>query len=139
MSMDRRPVCNTAIRKRLKKSDFIVNDQYHVRLREETTKRLIESIKSNFNKRVQYKKNVMYDVILLENIQLLSNYIQDKAEVLQFNIPEIQIGRDDDLETRDYILKMTPEQRKAWVSTSRRSGICRKISGKVSVSRFTIR
>lgn len=75
---------------------------------------LVERIKMNFNKRVQYKsKNIMYDVIPQDNIQQIANYLQDKTDRLQFNIPEIQIDRDADLDTRDYILKMTPEQRKS--------------------------
>jgi CRISPR-associated protein Cas1 len=44
--------------------------------------------------------------------QMLANYIVDKQKELQFNVPDIPIKRNDDNATRDFILKMTPEQRK---------------------------
>jgi CRISPR-associated protein Cas1 len=43
---------------------------------------------------------------------MLANYIQDKQKELHFNVPGVPIKRDDDNATWDYILNMTPEQRK---------------------------
>jgi CRISPR-associated protein Cas1 len=43
---------------------------------------------------------------------MLANYVVDKQKELQFNVPEIQLKRNDDNKTREYILNMTPEQRK---------------------------
>jgi CRISPR-associated protein Cas1 len=99
--------------KKLKKSDFIVTENYHLRLRKGTAKMLIDQIKANFNARSLYKnKNAAYDTILLDNVQQLANYIQDRQKELHFNVPDVQIKRNDDNATRDYILSMTPEQRK---------------------------
>ena len=39
---------------KLKKSDFIITKNYHIRLRPKTAKLLIEKIKDNFNKRYQF-------------------------------------------------------------------------------------
>jgi CRISPR-associated protein Cas1 len=56
--------------KKLKKSDFIVTENYHIRLREGTAKMLIDQIKAYFNARSLYKnKNAAYDTILLDNAQ----------------------------------------------------------------------
>ncbi|MGH2611949.1 MAG: hypothetical protein ACRDFB_02740 [Rhabdochlamydiaceae bacterium] len=40
---------------RLSKSDFIVTENYHIRLREQTARLLIEKIKSNFNHKVPFR------------------------------------------------------------------------------------
>ena len=41
--------------KKLKKSDFVVTEDYHIRLREKTARMLIDKIRLNMNARVQYK------------------------------------------------------------------------------------
>ena len=43
---------------------------------------------------------------------MLANYISDRQKELHFNVPGVPIKRNDDNETRDFILNMTPEQRK---------------------------
>lgn len=99
--------------KKLKKSDFIMTEDYHVRLEEQTARMLIDKIKANFNARSQYKnRNTTYDTILQDNAQKLANYILDKQKELQFSIPTIEIPRNDDLEICEAILKMTPVKRK---------------------------
>jgi CRISPR-associated protein Cas1 len=98
---------------KLKKSDFVTTENYHTRLRENTAKLLLDSIKNTFNTRATYKKKQhTYQNVLQDNVQNLANYILDKQKELKFNVPEIQIKRNDDLEMRDKILSMTPEQRK---------------------------
>jgi len=42
--------------KKIKKSDFIITDNYHTRLGEDVAKLFIERINSNFNARYDYKK-----------------------------------------------------------------------------------
>jgi CRISP-associated protein Cas1 len=44
--------------------------------------------------------------------QKLANYIADKQKKLEFSVPGVPIKRNDDNATRDYILNMTPDQRK---------------------------
>jgi len=99
--------------KKLKKSDFIVTENYNIRLKPTTAKRLIEKIKLNFNARTEYKGlNYSYQNILYENVRNLANNIIDKQRTLTFNIPEIHVKREDDAEIRDRILSITPEERK---------------------------
>jgi len=96
--------------KKLKKSDFIVTENYNIRLSETTAKALIEKIQLNFNSRVFYKgKYYSYQNVLYENVRILANYIMGKSSKLQFNIPEFEIKREDTLEIRNKILSLTPE------------------------------
>ncbi|MCL4314796.1 MAG: CRISPR-associated endonuclease Cas1 [Candidatus Thermoplasmatota archaeon] len=40
---------------KLKRSDFIISENYHIRLKPNTAKLLIEKIKENFNKRYEFR------------------------------------------------------------------------------------
>ena len=99
--------------KRLKKVDFIVTENYNIRLRESTAKALIEKIKLNFNARALYNgKYYSYQNILYENVRLLANYIMGKSGKLQFNVPEFVIKREDNTDIRSKVLSLTPQDRK---------------------------
>ena len=98
---------------KLKKSDFIITKNYHIRLRPKTAKLLIEKIKDNFNKRYQFKnKQFTLDNILYENVRTLSNYISGKSKVLDFDIPEIRIERVDNKGVRSMIMSIDPIKRR---------------------------
>ena len=93
--------------KTLKKSDFIVTENYNIRLRANTAKMLIEKIKLNFNLRTLYNgKYYSYQNILYENVRLLANYIIGKSSKLQFNIPEFKINRVDSTDIRNKVLSL---------------------------------
>ncbi len=99
--------------KKLKKSDFIITENYHTRLREQTAKMLIEKIALNFNRKVAYRrKNYSYETILLDNVQELANFILDKRKELNFRIPEIKIERDDSIQMKRKIISMSAQERK---------------------------
>lgn len=94
-------------------SDFVTTENNHTRLREHTAKLLLDCIKDTFNTRATYKKKQhTYQNVLSDYVQNLANYIQDKQKELRFNVPVIQIKRNDDPDMRDKILNMTPNQRK---------------------------
>ncbi|MBS3923559.1 MAG: CRISPR-associated endonuclease Cas1 [Nitrosarchaeum sp.] len=98
---------------KLKKSDFILTENYHIRLKPETAKLLVEKIKSNFNLKVSYgKKYFAYQNVLYNNISQLAQFVGDKKKTLEIRVPPIKINRDDNLELRKKILSMTPEERK---------------------------
>ena len=99
--------------KKIKKSDFIVTENYHTRLGEDVAKLLIEKINSNFNARYNYKngKNYSYQIILQDNLQQLSNFIVEKKKEFDFVIPKMKLNRNDDSELREKILNMTTEER----------------------------
>lgn len=97
----------------LKKSDFILTENYHIRLKPETARLLVEKIKSNFNGKVSYrKKHFAYQNILYDNVSQLAQFIADKKKTIEFVVPFIDINRDDDLLIREKILSMSPEERK---------------------------
>jgi len=100
--------------KKIRKSDFIITENYHTRLGENVAKLLIEKINSNFNAIYNYKngKNYSYQIILQDNLQQLTNFIIDKRKEFDFVIPTMQLNRNDDLELREKILQMTPDERK---------------------------
>ena len=100
--------------KKIKNSDFIITENYHTRLDEDIAKLLIERINSNFNVRYNYKngKQYSYQIILQDNLQQLSNFIVEKKKEFDFVIPNMNLNRNDNLELRDKILNMTPDERK---------------------------
>ena len=100
--------------KKIKKSDFIITENYHTRLGEDVAKLLIEKINSNFNARYNYKngKQYSYQIILQDNLQILSNFIIEKKKEFDFVIPKMKVNRNDNLELREKILNMTPEEMK---------------------------
>lgn len=105
--------------KKLKKSDFIVTENYHVRLTPNTAKMLIDAIRQNFNSKAGYKgKNYTYENIMLDNVQKLTNHILDKNP-LKYEIPMTKIDRNDEIDIQDKLVKMTSiERRKLGINRS---------------------
>jgi CRISPR-associated protein Cas1 len=100
--------------KKLKKSDFVITENYHLRLREHTARALIEKIKLNMNAKALYKeRNAIHQTILYRNIKALANFVVGKSRTLLFDIPPLTLKRNDSLEVQRRILTMTPSQRKA--------------------------
>ena len=99
---------------KLKKSDFITTENYHIRLKQNTAKLLIEKIKNNFNKRYEFRnKQHTLDNIMFENVRELSRYISGNIKTLDFNIPDIEISRNDTIDMQNKIMSIDPEKRKA--------------------------
>ena len=95
------------------KSDFIITENYHIRLKENIAKLLIEKIRINFNRKAPYKgKNYTYQNILYDNVQQLANFVLDKRKDIEFVIPRLEINRKDTISLKEKILSMSPEDRK---------------------------
>lgn len=101
--------------KKLKKSDYIVTENYHLRLKPATAEMLIEKIRLNMDTKVPYKnsKQYSYQSILLDCVQQLANYIIGKGKDLQLTVPLTKIQRTDQLEVRHKIMTLSPAQRKS--------------------------
>lgn len=98
---------------KLKRSDFITTENYHIRLKPDTAKLLIEKIKDNFNKRYEFRnKQYTLENIMFENIRELSRYVLGKAKSLEFKIPDITMSRNDTSDLRDRIMSIDPGERK---------------------------
>ena len=100
--------------RKIKKSNFIITENYHTRLRENTAKMLIEKINQNLNHKELYKnkKRYSYQNILHDQVQQLANFILDKQKQLELDIPKIKLERNDEIKLKEKILNMTPQQRK---------------------------
>ena len=100
---------------KLKKSDFITNENYQIRLRPDTAKILIEKIINNFNKRYKFRnKQHTLDNIMFKNVRELSRYVLGKTKALDFKTPGIEISRNDTIDIKNKIMSIDPEKRKAW-------------------------
>jgi len=98
---------------KLKKSDFITTENYHIRLKPNTAKVLIEKIKNNFNQRYEFRnKQYALENIMFENIRELSRYVTENSKQLEFSIPGILIKRNDNSQIRERIMSIDPEKRK---------------------------
>ena len=96
----------------LKKSDFITTGNYHIRLKPNTAKLLIEKIKNNFNQRYEFRnKQYALENIMFQNIRELSKYITGNSKSLEFTIPDIEIKRNDNSQVRDKIMSIYPEKK----------------------------
>ena len=97
----------------LRKSDFITTENYHIRLKPNTAKLLIEKITNNFNKRYEFRnKQHTLDNIMFENVRELSRYLSGKVKSLEFKIPDITMSRNDTTDIKDKIMSIDPEKRK---------------------------
>jgi len=98
---------------KLTKTNFITTENYHIRLKPNIAKLLIEKIKNNFNQRYEFKnKQYALENIMFENIRELSKYITGNIKSLEFTIPDIEIKRNDNSQVRDKIMSIDPEKRK---------------------------
>jgi len=97
----------------LKKSDFITTGNYHIRLKPNTAKLLIEKIKNDFNQCYEFRnKQYALENIMFENIGELSGYFTVNSKQLEFSIPGILIKRNDNSQIRERIMSINPEKRK---------------------------
>lgn len=101
--------------KKIKASDFLVTyESYTYRLKAPTAKLLISRLKEAMDQRVLYRngQKFTYQNILFGEIRRLARFIQDDQDEFKFNIPLVQIKRNDELELRNRILNMSLEERK---------------------------
>jgi len=98
---------------KIKKSDFITTENYHIRLKPNTAKLFIEKIKDNFNQRYEFRnKQYALENMMFENLRELSRYITGNSKNLEFKIPDIEIKRNDNSQIRKRIMSIDPEKRK---------------------------
>ena len=65
---------------KLKISDFITTENYHIPLKPNMAKLFIEKIENNFNKRCEFRnKQQTFDNIIFENVRELGRYISGRA------------------------------------------------------------
>lgn len=91
-----------------------MTENYHIRLKENTAKRLVEKIILNMNTKATFKgRNATCQTILNENIRSMADFMIGKSKSLNFDISMINLRRNDYLGIQQRILTMTPARRKA--------------------------
>lgn len=75
-------------------------------------RKLVINKHKNNKKIVFYPHQMAYDNVMLENIRLLAKFLENGGKVLDFEIPEIKPYRNDDIELRNRIMAITPEDKK---------------------------
>ena len=91
----------------------MTTENYHIRLKPNTAKILIEKIKNNFNQPYEFRnKKHALENIMPENIRELSRYITENIKNLEFSVTGILIERNDNSQIRDKIMSIDPEKRK---------------------------
>lgn len=101
--------------KKLKKADFIVTENYHLRLKPATAKMLVEKIRLNMDTKVPYKnkKQYSYQSILLDCVHQLANFVIGTRKELELKIPNAKVRRSDSVEMRNKILSISTSERKS--------------------------
>jgi CRISP-associated protein Cas1 len=90
------------------KKDFIVTENYNLRLRGFGAKKVASEFSSLMNQAVSYgEKQTTWGSILLLKARELANYLIEKTKNLDFVIPGYQDQRVDSLEIRQKILKIS--------------------------------
>jgi CRISP-associated protein Cas1 len=98
---------------KIKKSDFILTENYHIRLKPHVASLLINKIKNNFRVKVPYNgKNYFYETILADKIAKLSLFISEKNNKIDFDIPKYSIKRNDTILLKEKIVNITVDERK---------------------------
>jgi CRISPR-associated protein Cas1 len=83
----------------------MVTENYHIRLKEQTAKTLIEKIKLNMNAKAAFKgRNATYQTILFSNLQGLGHFVIGRNKKLSFDIPALAVKRNDNLDVQQRIL-----------------------------------
>ncbi len=94
--------------KEFKKSDFVLTENYNLRLKSQSTRRLIERVNAEFISKVEYKgKSWEWRGIIQQKAGELANYLRGKTRVLNFAQPCPTVDRDDTAELRENVLALS--------------------------------
>ena len=58
------------------------------------------------------EKNYSYQAILQDKAQQLANFIADKKKEFEYVVPKMNMNKNDNVELREKVLRMTFEERK---------------------------
>ena len=95
-----------------KKSDFYRTDNYVLRLKPESVKRLLSRLREKFNSTVNYRgKAYRWDTIVFLKAQELAKHILD-GKPIDFSEPSPNLGRSDTQELRKRILSLSQSEAK---------------------------
>lgn len=98
-------VINGLEKKVFTKSDFIMTENYNIRLRPSGTKKITKEIEAVLNRRVFYKNNDRtWAYIIMMKTHEFGQFLLGKRKDMDFSIPKLELDRTDTLELREKIL-----------------------------------
>ncbi len=98
-----------------RKCDFIVTENYHIRLRPPAAEALIDRFSANMNRRVRYNdRPLSYESVVLEAARGLARHLADPDHRLDLSYP-FGVGESGHVSTnvRARVLALTPTERKS--------------------------
>ncbi len=94
--------------KRFSKKDFYRLDNYVLRLKPETAKKLLAALQIKFNSTTRYRGKLYgWDTVMRLKCQELASYILGRRSELDFDNPRPELPRDDSEAVRSRILSMS--------------------------------
>lgn len=99
----------------MKHSDFIVTENFHIRLKPDTAKQLVKILQDNLNRKYPYKngKNFTLENILFQNVRNVADYVMNNTTLLKFDMPSLEINRNDTFDMQNLILSIDTKMRKS--------------------------
>jgi CRISPR-associated protein Cas1 len=92
----------------IEKKDFIVTENYNLRLKPTGARKIVDEFSSMLNKKVSYQgKESTWGYVIFLKVRELAHYLTSKKEKLDFVKPEYEIERIDSQEIRQKILNIS--------------------------------
>jgi CRISPR-associated protein Cas1 len=98
-----------------RKRDFIMTENYHIRLRPAVARALIERLSANLNRKVRLKgRSMSYETIVTETARTVARHLTTPRERLDLSYP-FAVGESGHVtrDVKERILGLTPAERKA--------------------------
>lgn len=93
------------------KTDFLLTDNYVLRLTPPAIKRLLEKLRLSLNSRVRYKgRSYSWDTVIQSKMQELTRYILERTDTLDLGNPKPEFDTEDSRLVREKILSLTSTQ-----------------------------
>ena len=101
-------VINALENKVFEKSDFMMTENYNIRLRPIGVEKLIKEVNAQFTSKVEFKgKTWEWGYTISQKVGEMADYLLEKRKSLDFCDPKPKLERDDSAEVREEILNMS--------------------------------
>jgi len=106
-------LCDVAVisameKKVFNKKDFVITENYNIRIRPNGVKKLMGELNSQFSKKVIYRnRNWEWGYVINQKARELAKYLEGKRKTLDFSSPKPNPKRQDKLDMRERILKIS--------------------------------
>ncbi len=106
-------VINGLEKKVFQKEDFILTENYNMKLRPSGAKKLVKEVEAVFSQRAFYRDgNRAWAYIIMMKANELAQYLIGRHKTLDFSKPSLELRRRDDFKIRQKILSLTHTEAK---------------------------